>query len=230
MGGVLGPTFSPKGPSEGKANWRGEAVPIHPMRIACEVNEYMNRDDDISVTDGGDATTWEEPHFRVRAVGAFHQRPGCPDHRLTVLEAAELDRLCRGECYHPSEQRKPIARIEVIRIRPQMHPDEPAAQLIEDPWLVLPCSGDPTGCVAEFRDPDYTRSGRDSAYYVRAIQEASTTIKAGGLRFRRDPEGRCLKARPCYGDERTDHQDDCLAEAKERAWSSPIYLLRAGGG
>jgi len=71
MGGVLGPTFSPKGPSEGKANWRGEAVPIHPMRIACEVNEYMNRDDDIIVTDGGDATTWIGMSRSMRCAGHY---------------------------------------------------------------------------------------------------------------------------------------------------------------
>ncbi len=47
-----------EGKANAEANWRSEAVPVHPMRIAYDVNEYMNRDDDIVVTDGGDATTW----------------------------------------------------------------------------------------------------------------------------------------------------------------------------
>ena len=47
-----------EGKANAEANWRSEAVPIHPMRIAYDVNEYMDRDDDIVVTDGGDATTW----------------------------------------------------------------------------------------------------------------------------------------------------------------------------
>ncbi len=39
-------------------NWTSENVPIHPMRLAWEINSFMNREDDIVVADGGDTTTW----------------------------------------------------------------------------------------------------------------------------------------------------------------------------
>jgi acetolactate synthase-1/2/3 large subunit len=38
--------------------WESDAVPIHPMRMAKEVNAFMNQEDDIIVTDGGDTTIW----------------------------------------------------------------------------------------------------------------------------------------------------------------------------
>ncbi len=47
---------------EGKAtarnDWESDNIPIHPMRLAQEVNQFMDRDDDIVVADGGDTTTW----------------------------------------------------------------------------------------------------------------------------------------------------------------------------
>jgi acetolactate synthase-1/2/3 large subunit len=39
-------------------NWQSENKPIHPMRLAKEVNEFMNKESDIVVADGGDTTTW----------------------------------------------------------------------------------------------------------------------------------------------------------------------------
>ena len=39
-------------------NWQNNNTPIHPMRLAKEVNDFMNRKDDIVVADGGDTTTW----------------------------------------------------------------------------------------------------------------------------------------------------------------------------
>lgn len=164
------------------------------------------------------------PRFRVRAAGAFEQQPGCPEHSLTALGADRVANLCRGECYHPSDRRQPLDRIEVVRILPQLHPDEPVDRLIEDPWQVFPCSGDPDGCQVEFEDPDPRRRGREAVYYVRAIQRASPTINAAGLRCEFDEQGRCIAVRPCYGDRRTKWNDECLAPAEHRAWSSPIFI------
>ena len=59
------------------------------------------------------------PRFEVRAAGSFEPKPGCPDTSREALSAERLEYLCHGECYHPSDTRHPIDRIEVIRIRKQ---------------------------------------------------------------------------------------------------------------
>ena len=60
-----------EGKAGAEANWRSEAVPIHPMRLAYDVNEYMDREDDIVVTDGGDATTWIGMSRTMRCAGHY---------------------------------------------------------------------------------------------------------------------------------------------------------------
>jgi hypothetical protein len=85
---------------------------------------------DESLPMGSQAVLSGVPRFRVRAVGAFRQKPGCPEHSVSALSPARLHHLCRGECYNPSDERKAITRIEVVRIRPQMGRDEPIADLI----------------------------------------------------------------------------------------------------
>lgn len=175
---------------------------------------------------GSETTMSQAPHFRVRAVGSFKQLPGCPEHSLKSLSPDRLAYLCRGECYNPSDERRVITRIEVIRIRPQATAGEPISGLIEDPWRRFECPRDPAGCVVEFEDPDFAVSGRDVAYYVRAIQEPTPAVNAGGLRCEYDASGACVKVHPCFGDYRTPYDDDCLTENEERAWSSPIYVNR----
>jgi len=178
---------------------------------------------------GGEADDFAEtPRFRVRAAGAFEQKPGCPKWVAEALSPEEIERLCLGECYNPSDRRRPITRIEVVRIRPQNAPDEPIEDLIEDPWLRLPCGPDPEGCAVEFEDPEFLSADRETLYYVRAIQEPTMAINGAGLRCEWNEAGECVRVRPCYGDERTPLDDDCLAEVEERAWSSPIFLTPAG--
>jgi len=173
---------------------------------------------------GGEVAMSGVPRFEVRAVGAHVQKPGCPDFSTEALDATRLEHLCKGECFHPSDERKPISRIEIVRIRPQIAPDEPVAGRIEDPWKVLPCEPSQAGCVAHFEDPDFDAVGRDTVYYVRAIEPAWPTVNADNLRCERDDAGNCLAVNPCYGDYRTAKDDDCLAPAEEMAWSSPIYV------
>jgi hypothetical protein len=167
------------------------------------------------------------PLFRIRAVGSLKQKPGCPDSSVKALGPARLEYLCRGECYNPSDERRLITRIEVIRIRPQVRPGEPVGALIEDPWRRLACPPDPAGCEVQVEDPDFVAAGRDTLYYARAIQEPTPAVNAGGLRCRFDASGNCVAVNPCYGDYRTPYGDDCLSPNEERAWSSPIYVGRA---
>ncbi len=174
---------------------------------------------------GGKARLAENPRFEARAVGSFVQQPGCPEHVTGALSAERLQRICRGECYNPSDERRLITRIEVVRIRPQATPGEDVAGLVEDPWRVFACDPDPAGCVVRFEDPDFTASGRDAVYYVRAIEEPRPTINANNLRCEYDAEGNCVKVNPCYGDDyKTPADDDCTVPSEERAWSSPIFV------
>ncbi len=173
---------------------------------------------------GTEVQTSDNPRFRVSAVGAFRQKPGCPDHAVNALGQERLELLCGGECYNPAEERQRIDRIEVVKIKPQTSPDEAVDSLVEDPWRTFDCDGDPLGCRVEFTDEEFVAGGREAVYYVRAVQEATPTINADNVRCEYDAEGRCIAVNPCYGDYRTPEDDDCLAPAEHRAWSSPIFV------
>ncbi|NRA31735.1 MAG: DUF3604 domain-containing protein [Polyangiaceae bacterium] len=166
----------------------------------------------------------ESPEFEVRALGSFQQLPGCPDFTTSGFSGDKLDRLCRGECYHPSDTRHAITHIEVVRVRPQQTAKEEMSTLIEDPWKTFECPADQDGCVFRFKDPDFRDSARDAVYYVRALQAPTPAINGGNARAQRDDDGNITSVNLCHGDYRTDFADDCLVPVKERAWSSPIYL------
>ncbi len=163
----------------------------------------------------------ENPIFQVKAVGSFEQRPGCGPDAAQAMGADRIARLCQGECYNPSTVRRPITRIEIVRIQPQRTPDEAIVGLVEDPWKVIPCDGDPDGCVGTFVDDEFESSGRDVLYYARAIEAPSDAVAADPLGCRRDETGRCVQVDPCFG---RPADDECLAQTEERAWSSPIFV------
>jgi len=189
--------------------------------------DLLNGPGGARVPMGGEVAMNESPAFEVRAVGARKQVPGCPSYSSLALTPERLERLCRGECYNPSDERKLVTRIEVVRIRPQATPGEDVSTLIEDPWLVLACPADPNGCSVRFDDPEHETTGRDALYYVRAIEAPSNAVNGAELRCSYDGDGNCVDVKPCYGDFRTPADDDCLAMVEERAWSSPIYVDRA---
>jgi hypothetical protein len=175
---------------------------------------------------GSEVESAEIPRFEVRARGAFEQKPGCPEFVSDRLGRKRLEWLCMNECFHPSDQRKAIERIEVVRIRPQLSADEPIAGRIEDPWRSFSCPADRTGCVVSFDDPEYPQAGRETLYYVRAIQAPSLAVNGNPLNCaQRAADGRCLLSEFCEGTGAVGDGPvaDCLAPVGERAWSSPIW-------
>lgn len=173
---------------------------------------------------GSEAAIAETPKFRVRAIGAFEQAPGCPDVSKNQLGEKRLQRLCGGECFNPTGTRQLIDRIEVVRIRPQTSRGEPVENLIEDPWKTFQCTAEEAGCSVEFDDPDFIGSKRENIYYVRALTQPRPTINGDPLRCEFDADGQCKEVRLCMPGFQTDKQDDCLTATAERAWSSPIFV------
>ena len=187
--------------------------------------DLLNGPEGAALPMGSEVELDKGPIFQVRAVGSFEQKPGCPPDALGAMDKDRLARLCQGECYNPGDQRRPISRIEVIRIRPQKNADEKISELIEDPWQVFPCPGDAEGCRVAFTDPDFTDSGRNALYYVRAIEKPSLAIGADPLGCADSKDKRCTEIRACSS---LPDSEECLAETEQRAWSSPIFVGHRG--
>jgi hypothetical protein len=187
--------------------------------------DLLNAPDGIARM-GSEVELVAAPRFEVRAVGAFEQLPGCPAVVHEALGAERLRRLCLDECHHPSDVRHAIERIEVVRIRKQRIALEPVADLIEDPWQTFECDGAPEGCRVTFEDHDDPQ-GRETVYYVRALQEKTPAVNGDPMRCERDATGRCIAARDCpAAGPDFDPDDECLSPVNERAWSSPIFVRR----
>jgi len=184
--------------------------------------DLVNGEERISM--GGEISTTENPKFIVKAIGSLKQKPGCPDYSDTKITREDIERICKNECYNPSDERKIITRIEVIKVSPQINPGEKVDNLIEDPWKVIDCPLDQNGCEVSFEDTSYSENQRDVSFYIRAIQEPSPSVNAKNIRCEYNEKGECIKVNMCYGDNRTAKDDDCLSMIEERAWSSPIYV------
>jgi acetolactate synthase-1/2/3 large subunit len=59
------------GKAPARPNWESSHTPIHPLRLAREIDQFMDRDDDIVVADGGDTTTWIGMTRTIRKPGQY---------------------------------------------------------------------------------------------------------------------------------------------------------------
>lgn len=81
---------------EGKAQradqWESARTPIHPLRLAREVDAFMQRPDDIVVADGGDTQIWMGMTRTVRQAGHYLDSGlyGCLAVGLPYANAAQL--------------------------------------------------------------------------------------------------------------------------------------------
>jgi acetolactate synthase-1/2/3 large subunit len=57
--------------AQAQPHWESAAQPIHPLRLAREIDAFMDRPDDIVVADGGDTTTWIGMTRTMRKPGRY---------------------------------------------------------------------------------------------------------------------------------------------------------------
>ena len=165
------------------------------------------------------------PKFEVKAMGSFKQKPGCPEDAFTALGEERVEELCYDECYNPSDERKKITRIEVIRVMPQEYEDQPVDDRIQDSWKVHDCDTSEIGCSFTFQDNEFLTAKQDVSYYVRAIEEPSPTINVKGGVCKREENGECVEFKLCTQDWKHPRDvESCSEEGEHRAWSSPIYV------
>jgi len=77
---------------QARSMWECSTLPIHPMRLAKEVNDFMNCEDDIVVADGGDTAIWMGMTRTVRKGGTYldYGLYGCLAVGLPYAIAAKL--------------------------------------------------------------------------------------------------------------------------------------------
>jgi len=77
---------------QAQEQWFSNAVPIHPMRVAYEVNQIMDKEDDVVVSDGGDAQIWMGMTRTVKKGGTYLDSGlyGCLGVGIPFSNAAKL--------------------------------------------------------------------------------------------------------------------------------------------
>ncbi len=80
------------GKAQAKKDWESDNVPIHPLRLARDIDEFMNREDDIVVGDGGDTQVWMGITRTIRNPGHYLDSGlfGCLAVGLPYANAAKL--------------------------------------------------------------------------------------------------------------------------------------------
>jgi acetolactate synthase-1/2/3 large subunit len=81
-----------EGKAPAKSDWQSENIPIHPMRLAHEINQFMNRKGDIVVADGGDTQVWMGITRTTRNSGRYLDAGlyGCLGVGIPYANAAKL--------------------------------------------------------------------------------------------------------------------------------------------
>ncbi len=84
--------YEQDGKEQAREMWESETLPMHPIRLSKEINEFMNREDDIVVSDGGDTATWMGMTRTVRKGGTYldYGLYGCLAVGIPYANAAKL--------------------------------------------------------------------------------------------------------------------------------------------
>lgn len=80
------------GKSIEQPNWESKNVPVHPLRLAKEVDEFMNREDDIVIADGGDTQIWVGMTRTMKKAGTYMDSGlyGCLGVGIPYANAAQV--------------------------------------------------------------------------------------------------------------------------------------------
>jgi len=75
-----------------QTQWQSGDVPIHPLRLAGEIDAFMDREDDMVVADGGDTQVWMAMTRTVRRPGHYMDSGlyGCLGVGIPYANAAKL--------------------------------------------------------------------------------------------------------------------------------------------
>jgi acetolactate synthase-1/2/3 large subunit len=86
--------------NQARSDWLSEHMPIHPLRLAHEVNQFMNRENDIVVADGGDTQIWMGITRTARSSGCYLDAGlyGCLGVGIPYANAAKLRYADRRVC------------------------------------------------------------------------------------------------------------------------------------
>jgi acetolactate synthase-1/2/3 large subunit len=81
-----------EGKAPAQSDWQSENIPIHPLRLAHEINQFMDREGDIVVADGGDTQVWMGITRTIRKSGRYLDAGlyGCLGVGIPYANAAKL--------------------------------------------------------------------------------------------------------------------------------------------
>ena len=166
------------------------------------------------------------PGARGRLVRAA---AGLPRRRRTRRSARSASSAsARASATTRATARRPITRIEVVRIRPQARAGEPVEPLIEDPWRELRVRRrDPPGCVATFDGPGLRRR-RARRALLRARDRGAERRRSTAASSAASATPRVAAPRSTSAASPAATTTTASAPSEPRAWSSPIYVDYAG--